>query len=68
MKLIPGHLKIDSERMSQELKTFIKTNVGNFNRRGAIVGLSGGLDSSVVTALSVAALLFICKSNKSLWM
>jgi len=48
-------LWIDSEKVSQKLETFIKTSVGNFNREGVIVGLSGGLDSSVVLALSVAA-------------
>ena len=55
MGLIPEHLWIDSARVSQELETFIKTSVGDFNREGVIVGLSGGLDSSVVLALSVAA-------------
>ena len=56
MELTPERLWIDSERVSQELETFIKTNVGNFNREGVIVGLSGGIDSSVVLALSVVAL------------
>ena len=56
MGLIPEHLRIDSARVSQELETFIKTSVGDFNREGVIVGLSGGLDSSVVLALSAAAL------------
>ena len=55
MGLIPEHLWIDSARVSQELETFIKTSVGDFNREGVIVSLSGGLDSSVVLALSVAA-------------
>ncbi len=49
-------LWIDPERVSQELETFIKTSVGSFNRQGIIVGLSGGLDSSVILALSVAAI------------
>jgi len=56
MELVPENLQIDSEEISQKLETFIKTSVGDFNREGAIVGLSGGLDSSVVLALSVAAL------------
>ena len=55
MKVIPEHLQIDSERVSRELETFVKTSVSDYNREGAIVGLSGGLDSSVVLALSVAA-------------
>jgi NAD+ synthase len=56
MDLTPEQLQIDPEQVSQELEGFIQTSVGNFNREGAIVGLSGGLDSSVVLALSVAAL------------
>jgi len=56
MGLMPERLKIEPEKISQELKTFIKTSVGNLNREGVVVGLSGGLDSSVVLALSVAAL------------
>jgi NAD+ synthase len=56
MGLTPEHLWIDAERVSHQLGNFIKTSVVDFNREGAIVGLSGGLDSSVVLALSVAAL------------
>jgi len=56
MELTPEQLQIDTERVSQELEGFVRTSVGNFKRDGVIVGLSGGLDSSVVVALSVAAL------------
>lgn len=56
MELTPAQLQIDAERVSQELEGFVWTSVDNFKRDGAIVGLSGGLDSSVVVALSVAAL------------
>lgn len=56
MELTPEHLQIDSERVSHKLGNFIKTSVSDFNREGAIVGLSGGLDSSVALALSVVAL------------
>jgi len=56
MELIPESLQIDSEKVSQKLEAFIKTSVDNFNRGGAAIGLSGGLDSSVVLALSAAAL------------
>ena len=56
MELTPERLRIDPERVSQELGTFIKTSVGDFNREGAVIGLSSGIDSSVVLALSVAAL------------
>jgi NAD+ synthase len=56
MELTPEHLWIDPERISHKLGDFIKTSVNDFNREGVIIGLSGGLDSSVVLALSVAAL------------
>ena len=56
MDLTLEQLQIDPEQVSQKLESFIQTSVGNFNRDGAIIGLSGGIDSSVVLALSVAAL------------
>lgn len=56
MDLTPAQLRIDPERVSQRLGRFIKTSMDNLNRDGVIVGLSGGLDSSVVLSLSVAAL------------
>ncbi len=56
MDLTLEQLQIDPEALSQELEGFIKASVGRLNREGVIIGLSGGLDSSVVLALSVAAL------------
>jgi len=56
MELTPEQLKIDPERVSHELENFIKASVDKFNRKGVIIGLSGGIDSSLVLALSVAAL------------
>jgi NAD+ synthase len=56
MDLTREQLQIDPEAVSQELEGFIKTSMDNFKRDGVIIGLSGGLDSSVVLALSVAAL------------
>lgn len=49
-------LQIDPEAVSQQLEGFIKVSVSNFKREGVIIGLSGGLDSSVALVLSVAAL------------
>ena len=50
-------LKLDVEaevkRLCDQLKEWIFTR---FHRRGAVVGISGGIDSSVVLALSAAAL------------
>jgi len=56
MKLTLDQLRIDPEAVSQKLQGFIQTSLGDFNREGAVIGLSGGLDSSVVLALAVAAL------------
>jgi len=56
MNLTTEQLRIDPERISQRLENFIKTSMNNLKRNGVIIGLSGGLDSSVVLSLSVAAL------------
>jgi len=56
MELTVEKLRIDPETVSRKLEGFIQTGLGNFNREGAVIGLSGGLDSSVVLALAVAAL------------
>jgi NAD+ synthase len=50
-------LDIDAGRVADEVATAIRAQVmGSLKRRGAVVGLSGGIDSSVVAALSVRAL------------
>ena len=50
-------LKINTEKVISEITFAIKHQVVDvLHRRGAVVGLSGGIDSSVCTALSVQAL------------
>ncbi len=50
-------LKIDAARVSEELTTAIRNQVrGTLKKSGAVVGISGGLDSSVVLALCARAL------------
>jgi len=56
MKLTTEQLQIDPAAVSRKLTGFIQTSLSGFNREGAVIGLSGGLDSSVVLALAVAAL------------
>ncbi len=56
MDLTPDLLRIDPEKVSQKLESFIKSSMENLNRNGAIIGLSGGIDSSLTLSLSVAAL------------
>jgi len=50
-------LKIDAPRVAEEAAKAIREQVlGTSRRRGAVVGMSGGIDSSVVAALCVQAL------------
>ncbi len=50
-------LEIDREAVTREIAETVRAQVlGTLKRRGAIVGLSGGIDSSVVAALAVRAL------------
>jgi NAD+ synthase len=44
--------EVEIERIAQSLRTQV---LGEFRRRGAVMGLSGGIDSSVVAALCVRA-------------
>src|SRR4051812_6874381 len=50
-------LKLDPAAETARIVESIRAQVlGTLRRRGAVVGLSGGIDSSVVAALSVRAL------------
>ncbi|MEP7116807.1 MAG: NAD(+) synthase [Acidobacteriota bacterium] len=49
-------LAIDLEKTSRAIEDAIRRQVGELRRRGIVVGLSGGIDSSVVTCLCVRAL------------
>jgi NAD+ synthase len=50
-------LRIDAPRVAAEIEESIRSQVvGTLRRRGVVVGLSGGIDSSVVTALCARAL------------
>jgi NAD+ synthase len=50
-------LRIDAAQVVSQIEAALKTQVlTTLRRRGLVVGLSGGIDSSVVTALSVRAL------------
>ena len=50
-------LKIDPEKVSRKIEEFIRNTVRkSFKRKGIVIGLSGGLDSSVSAALAVRAL------------
>ena len=49
-------LAIDPRQAAESIEHSIKGHVTSLRRRGVVVGLSGGIDSSVVTWLSVRAL------------
>jgi NAD+ synthase len=48
-------LKIDAAAAAATIEQAIRQQVSSVRRRGAVVGLSGGIDSSVVTALCARA-------------
>jgi len=50
-------LRIDAPRLADEAARALREQVlGTLRRRGAVVGVSGGIDSSVVAALCARAL------------
>jgi len=53
---IPEELQIDPGAACQEIKTLIKNTLDTLYRDGAVVALSGGLDSAVAASLTVNAL------------
>jgi len=56
MKFSKDALNIDAQKVAREITDFIKQTVSaSFKRYGAVVGISGGIDSSVVAALCVRA-------------
>ena len=49
-------LTIDAASLTTQLEEFIRVGVDDLQREGAVVGLSGGIDSAVVAALAARAL------------
>ena len=49
-------LHIDAASAAEQIEAAIRTTVGGLRRRGVVVALSGGIDSSVVGALAARAL------------
>jgi NAD+ synthase len=55
--LTPDALKLDAAATVAEIEQVLREQVlGTLHRRGAVIGLSGGIDSSVVTTLCARAL------------
>ena len=49
-------LRIDAAAVAKQIEDAIRAHVSQLRRRGIVVGLSGGIDSSVVTTLAARAL------------
>jgi len=55
MQLSKESLNIDAAKVAGEISYFIEEKLVEFNRKGIVVPISGGLDSSVVAGLCVNA-------------
>ncbi|MCP9452163.1 MAG: NAD(+) synthase [Nitrospira sp.] len=56
-KVSPDHLRLDASAEVARITSFIRDKViTTLRRKGVVVGLSGGIDSSTVAALAVRAL------------
>ncbi len=55
MNSIKKALKIDPQKTQQEISTFLQNRCQDLNRKGIILGLSGGLDSSLLAYLAVSS-------------
>lgn len=53
---VPDFLRIDLEKTAKKLIECIKRTVDEAGANGVVIGLSGGVDSSTITSLSVRAL------------
>lgn len=52
----PDSLRIDAAAETERITARLRSYLTRTKRKGVVVALSGGIDSSVVAALSVAAL------------
>ncbi|MHA1199509.1 MAG: NAD(+) synthase [Candidatus Heimdallarchaeaceae archaeon] len=56
MNKVLHSLKLDIPKVCDEIEVFIRETMNNLNRDGAVVGVSGGLDSAVTASLTVRSL------------
>ena len=56
MRLSPDKLEFDCEAITDRIGSFIKTIVKNAKVDGVVIGVSGGIDSSVTLTLCAQAL------------
>src|SRR3954470_23714878 len=55
MRFSKSALNLDAAKETDRLVAFLQQNIRQTMRRGAVVGISGGIDSAVVLALAVRA-------------
>ena len=56
MKLTPSLLEIDFSETQKRICRFIKEYIENAGAKGIVLGLSGGIDSATIAALSSLAI------------
>ena len=56
LEKLKAKMKINPEKVALSLENFIRKYTDKLEREGAILGLSGGIDSAVIAALCVRAL------------
>ena len=56
LEKLKSEMKINTEKVTLSLENFIREYTEKLEREGAILGLSGGIDSAVIAALCVRAL------------
>lgn len=49
-------MDIDCEKVANRIENFIRDKMNEFQREGVILGMSGGIDSSITATLAVRAL------------
>ncbi|MFH2003093.1 MAG: NAD(+) synthase [Planctomycetota bacterium] len=55
MDFTKNSIKLDCEKETARIIDFLRKEVHRFKRTGAVIGISGGIDSTVVAALSARA-------------
>jgi len=55
MQFTKNSLNLDAARETERIVSFLQTNIRQTMRRGAVVGISGGIDSALVLGLAVKA-------------
>ncbi len=52
----PDLLRVNAEQVTEEIGAFVEATIGRMRKRGVVLGLSGGVDSTVCAALCARAL------------